>query len=275
MANVQSDENLAALSLLVERMTAESFLAETTVPGVEVHADRDVTWIVHPGSYWRNAGVMLRFSDTSAASRVDALLARYRLHGRGAGFWVSPAATPNDLASVLRARRLRCQKYYAAMVRVLSDRVPRPTAPTGLTIRRVEDVEAFATIPHPSIGALTTPLRRLAMARLNALAKDPSEKIRPLVAYLDGIPVGSGELFVGKRSAGIIGLFVPQERRGQGIGAAVLEYMCQQARTTGATTIGLIATSEGERLYTRRGFFEVARFGYWYRSFQNKKGSQP
>lgn len=32
--------------------------------------------------------------------------------------------------------------------------------------------------------------------------------------------------------------------------------------------MSLIATSAGEQLYARRGFAEVARFGYWYRSFQ-------
>jgi hypothetical protein len=29
------------------------------VPGVEMHRDRDVVWIVHGGQAWRNAGIMV------------------------------------------------------------------------------------------------------------------------------------------------------------------------------------------------------------------------
>jgi hypothetical protein len=86
----------ASLSLLVERNTAESFVAESVVSGVEVHADPDVTWVVHPGNVWRNAAVMIRISDSNAASRLDTLIARYRRHGRGMGFWLSPDARPTD-----------------------------------------------------------------------------------------------------------------------------------------------------------------------------------
>ena len=264
----------AALSLLVERMTAESLIAKAVVPGVEVHADRDVTWIVHPGSVWRNVAVMVRFTEATAADRVGSLLRRYRRHGRGAGFWISPAATPPDLTRVLREKRLRCRKYFPAMVRSLSWRPPNVATPAGVTIQRVRDVAAFARTPHPSVGALTTPLRRHAFARLNALVDDPSERIHAFVAYLDGDPAGASELFVGTETAGIIGLSVLAAHRGQGVGAALLEHTCQQARSHGASTIGLIATSDGERLYARRGFIEVARFGYWYQSHQNQKESR-
>jgi GNAT superfamily N-acetyltransferase len=100
------------------------------------------------------------------------------------------------------------------------------------------------------------------------VAASPS-RIVPFVAYLEGRPVGSGELFLGKRkSAGLIGLSVLEAYRGRGIGTALLEYSCQEAAARGETTLSLIATSDGEQLYVRRGFVEVARFGYWYRSFQ-------
>jgi GNAT superfamily N-acetyltransferase len=259
----------AELSRLVERNTAESFVAESVVPGVEVHADRDVTWIVHPGNVWRSAGVMIRFSEAQAASRLDAMLTRYCRHGRGMGLWVSPDAIPADLPSLLRARRLRCRKYYPAMVRTLSEPVAGLTVPIALIIRQVREVDSFETTPHPAIGPPTTPLRRQALSRLRALVETSASRIVPFVAYLDGRPVGASELFLGRRkSAGLIGLSVLEAYRGRGIGAALLEYACQEAATRGAATMSLIATSDGEQLYRRRGFTEVARFGYWYRSFQ-------
>ena len=258
----------AALSLLVERTTAESFEAESRVPGVEVHADPDSTWIVHPGSVWRNAAIMLRFSEADAAKRLDSMIARYRRHGRGMGLWVSPSAKPANLPAFLRARRFRCRKYYPAMVRVLLEPAERLKVPEALVIKQVRDVTDFEATSHPAIGPATTPLRRAALSRLQALAVTGS-RIVPFVAYLEGQPVGASELFLGKRkSAGLVGLSVLERYRRRGIGAALVEHVCREAASRGATTMSLIATSEGEPLYAQRGFTEVARFGYWYRSFQ-------
>jgi GNAT superfamily N-acetyltransferase len=265
----------AALSLLVERATAASFIAESVVPGVEVHADSDVTWVVHPGSVWRNAAVMIRLSNADAASRLDTMIARYRRHGRGMGLWLSPDARPTDLPALLRARRFRCRKHFPAMVRLLSQPVERLAVPSALVVQQVRDVKSFETTPHPAIGPPTTQLRRQALGRLRALVATSASRIVPFVAYQDGRPVGASELFLGRRgSAALIGLSVLEPYRGRGIGTALVEHTCQAAASRGATTLSLIATSEGEQLYARRGFVEAARFGYWYRSFQRARGSQ-
>ena len=259
------------LSRLVEWNTAESLLAEAVVPGVEVHADRDVTWIVHPGSVWRNAGVLVRLSDSKADARLDVLLARYRRHGRGMGLWISPAATPVDLQRRLETRRLRCRKHFPAMVRRLTRPAKKSASLPGLTIQQVRDVDEFASTPHPAIGLPTTPLRKVALARLRALVAAQPQTIVPFVAYVEGRPVGASELFLGSQgSAGLIGLSVLPDCRGRGIGGALLEHTCQQAADHGASTMALIATSDGEHLYARHQFVEVARFGYWYRSFQRE-----
>jgi len=50
--------------------------------------------------------------------------------------------------------------------------------------------------------------------------------------------------------------------------AGIVEHVCQEATRSRARRIVLLASSEGQRLYSQRGFVEVARFGYWYRSFQ-------
>ena len=185
------------------------------------------------------------------------------------GLWVSPDASPADLSALLRVRRFRCRKHFPAMVRTLSQPVERLKVPSTLVVQQVRDVESFETTPHPAIGPPTTQLRRQSLDRLRALVAASASRIVPFVAYLDGRPVGSSELFLGRRkSAGLIGLTVLEPYRGRGIGTALLEHTCQEAASRGATTLSLIATSEGEQLYARRGFVEVARFAYWYRSFQ-------
>src|SRR5215831_1661662 len=99
--------NRSEQALLVERHHAECFLAETRVPGVEVHQDRDVTWVIHNGQTWRNAGIMVRCQPRSAAQHLDRLVAPYRPHGRGIAFCISPASTPGNLPELLTDRQLR------------------------------------------------------------------------------------------------------------------------------------------------------------------------
>jgi GNAT superfamily N-acetyltransferase len=275
-----------AQALLIERHYAEWFLAERDIPGVEVHHDADVTWVVHAGPAWRNAGIMLRFSAASAERRLDTLLARYQAHGRGMGLWVSPSATPANLSSLLRARGLRCQKHFPAMIRTLagaglprrsaseSDRAearPRGTSAPALEIRRVSDTREYHDTPHPAIGPITTSLRRHALQRLHTLVSEDPGRIRAYVAWLKGTPVGAIELFLGSETAGLHNLSVLDAYKGRGIGSALVEHVCQEAVQTGAKTIALLASSEGQRLYERRGFAEVGRFGYWYRSFQRDR----
>ena len=255
-------------ALLVERHHAEWFLAEAVVPGAEVHRDRDITWVVHAGQAWRNAGIMVRFRASSAERRLDTLLARYERHGRGMALWISPSATPENLPELLRARRLRCQKHFPAMLRRLADPTPRRAVPAGLEIRRVVDVAEYERTPHPAIGPVTTPLRRQAFERLRALVADRSGRTRAFVAWLKGKPVGATELFLGSESAGLHSLSVLEGYEGGGIGSALIEHVCEDAVRSRAKTMVLLATTEGQRLYERRGFTEVGRFGYWYRSFQ-------
>jgi ribosomal protein S18 acetylase RimI-like enzyme len=258
-------------ALLVERHHAEWFLAEGTVPGAEVHRDRDVTWVVHSGHAWRNAGIMVRFSAASAERRLDTLLVRYQQHGRGMALWISPSATPEHLPALLRARRLRCQKNFPAMLRTLADAVARRAAPGALEIRPVVDVAEYESTPHPAIGPITTPLRRQAFERLRALVADRSGRTRAFVAWLKGRPVGAIELFLGSESAGLHSLTVLDGYQGSGIGSALIEHVCEDAVRSGAKTMVLLASAEGQRLYERRGFREVGRFGYWYRSFQRAR----
>ena len=58
-ATLWSCDTLSVVSvdsaLLVERHVAEWLRAQAIVPGVELHDDPDITWVVHPGRAWSNA----------------------------------------------------------------------------------------------------------------------------------------------------------------------------------------------------------------------------
>jgi GNAT superfamily N-acetyltransferase len=255
-------------ALLVERHIAEWLRAQAIVPGVELHDDPDITWVVHPGRAWSNAAVMIRLAARVAASRLDTLVDRYRAHRRGMGLWVSPAATPDTLPELLKARGLRCRKRFPAMLRDLKISKPLVKAPAGITIRPVDDVDLFRTIPHPSIGPLTTLLRRAAFESLRALVSGERDRCRAFVAWSGETPVGATLVFLGTECAGLNDVDVLDAYRRRGIGAALVDRSCRYAAESGASSIVLLATGMGQRVYERCDFVEVARFGYWYRSFR-------
>jgi GNAT superfamily N-acetyltransferase len=256
-------------ALLVERHVAEWFRSSAVVPGAEVHDDPDVTWVVDPGSVWSNAAVLVRFSDASAARRLDRLVARYRDDGRGMGLWISPSATPGNIEELMRARRLNCRKRFPAMVRDLAEPHAPRAMPRGLTIRSVEDPSELGKAAHPSIGPITTPRRRRMLDGYTARLLARPARTLSFVAWLDGKPVGASLLFLGKECAGLHDLTVLEELRGRGYGAPLLLHTCRAARKLGASRMALLATSDGQRVYERCKFVEVARFGYWYRSFRS------
>jgi GNAT superfamily N-acetyltransferase len=271
-ATLWSCDTLSVVSvdsaLLVERHVAEWLRAQAIVPGVELHDDPDITWVVHPGRAWSNAGVMIRLAARVAASRLDTLVDRYRAHRRGMGLWVSPAATPATLPELLKARGLRCRKRFPAMRRDLSIARPLAKAPAGITIRPVDEVDLFRTTPHPSIGPLTTPLRRAAFESLGALVTGKPDRCRAFVAWSGDTAVGATLVFLGTECAGLHDVDVLEAHRGRGIGAALVDRSCRYTAESGASSIVLLATGMGQRVYERCDFVEVARFGYWYRSFQ-------
>ena len=156
---------------------------------------------------------------------------------------------------------LRCRKHFPAMIRRLGGEHPPPSSPPAVEILPFDPTTAV-------LGSATTARGRCEVERLRVLLTDRQRRTRVFVARLDGVEAGRVELFVGTTCSGIHGISVRESVQGRGIGSALLEHACREAANAGSPAVVLLATTEGQRLYERRGFVEVARFGYWYRSFQ-------
>ncbi|MBZ5631779.1 MAG: hypothetical protein LAO55_01515 [Acidobacteriia bacterium] len=76
----------SALGSIVTRNLEAWYAAQADVPGIEVHRDPDITWMLSNGTTWSNSGTSLRFNASKAARRLDQILKRYAGHGRGVGF---------------------------------------------------------------------------------------------------------------------------------------------------------------------------------------------
>jgi N-acetylglutamate synthase-like GNAT family acetyltransferase len=256
----------AELAQAHEDVHAEYYRSLKGAPGFEIHDDLDITWKVTPGAAWSNCGVRLRMSTDYCDKRLKQILLRYRQNGRGAGFWIGPAAQPTNLESHLLKHGLHCRKYFPAMSFDTEKRFPRGVQKTTLKIKiePLSDFEIFQKHPHPSIGPLTTKIRKLNLESQRFLLNQKPQTTNFFVALLDGIPIGICSSFLGSKTASLFDVGVLEKYRRRGVGTALVRHACTFARDHNASHVTLIATNEGFSVYERLGFREIAKFGFWY-----------
>jgi len=233
------------------------------VPGAVVHRETDITWMTQEGSVWRNGGVGVRFGEGTVASRLNQILANFRK--RGVGFWIDADATPPDLEAPLKRRRFRCRKYFPGMCCDL-DEVPNVPVPRGVTIAAVGDHGMYEQQPHPYFGRISTPIRRYELARLASLSARSPRDVFDFAAIENGRPIGACTLALSASAAGLHDVGIVADRRGRGVGSALVAHALRFARKQRYEHAVLIATGLGFRMYQRVGFREVCRVGYWYRA---------
>ena len=260
---------------LVEEHYAEWYRLQGSVPGVEVHDDPDITWVVLPVWGFDNVGIGLRFQPSSVERRLDEILDRYGAADVGAGFWVSPLSEPDDLEERLRRRALRCRKYFPGMRCDLRALPETPPAQEGLEIRQVEDHGIFnAKVAHPYLGRITTTIRSANLARATERVRRHPDRVFDWIAVRGGSPVGVCTLFLGSRSAGFHDVGVLPGARGHGVATALMDHACRFARSRGYDAAVLLSTALAYSVYERVGFREVCRIGYWYQGKTAKARAQ-
>ncbi len=246
------------------------YAAQADVPGVEVHRDPDITWMLSNGTTWSNSGTSIRFEPKTARKRLDDILKRYAEHGRGFGFWVDADATPADIEEHLKQRGFRCRKRFPGMWSDLA-KLPAIKVPAGIRIVRTPHHSMYLRHPHPYFGPITTALRRHELNRLAHLAAEWPDRFFDFVALAAGNrPVGACSMFLHETklefSAGFYDVGVLEKERGRGIASAMVAYALRFAKERGATQAVLLASGMGYGTYKRAGFREVCKIAYWYRS---------
>jgi GNAT superfamily N-acetyltransferase len=247
----------------VWRHHEEWYAMHARVPGATVHRDPDITWMAQGGRVWLNGGVAVRFREGTVVPRLTQVLARFK--ERGVGFWIDPEATPADVEAHLKRHRFRCRKYFPGMycdLHALKDVL----LPQGVTILPVIDHGMYEEMPHPYFGRISTPIRRYELARLVSLATRIPRDVFDFVAVERGQPIGACTLALSGSAAGLHDVGVVADRRGRGVGSALVLHALRFARAQHYQHAVLIATGIGFQMYQRIGFREVCRIGYWYRA---------
>jgi GNAT superfamily N-acetyltransferase len=202
-----------------------------------------------------NSVTPLRAGRDALADKIDRAIGFYARHGLPPAFRVSPFSQPRDLADALTARGFTPMMETLVMARVIE--------PADETDDRVEFIEAFddgwrALFVDPGADAIQAAIRAETLARGDASA---FARLRS-----DGETVAIGVVSVDGAWAGIHGMRTRADRRGEGLGGAVIQRLLDEAHRRGATRayLQVEAVNAGAiRLYARRGFTEAYRYGYW------------
>ncbi len=95
-----------------------------------------------------------------------------------------------------------------------------------------------------------------------------------LVAWVGESPVGSGELLLGSTPE-LRNLHVNEDRRGQGIGSAILDEAERLSAEAGAVAVGVgLENSGARRLYERRGYLGTGELTTTTYSYFDRDGVQ-
>jgi ribosomal protein S18 acetylase RimI-like enzyme len=261
------DATRDALALAVQRNQAEWIRFEGLhLSDVELHDDRDVTWVCSDTTGRPNAVAMARFADGHADPRIAQIARRYRAFNSSTVWWVGPDSSPATLGKSLRAAGFHCFKHFPGMALDLRRVVKSHRLPPNLKLAQVADFSIFEKREHPYFGPMTTERRRNFLDAERLLCAARPRRAFAFVASIDGEPLGHALIFLGAGVAGVFDVGVVRRARGRGIGRAVTVAAVSHAKRLGYRYAVLQASGEGEGVYRRIGFEEVCRISLWFHS---------
>ena len=241
------------LTLAYEANLAEWWQAHILASGGTADCTRGLDWSLdkHGGG---SSMHRIRLDEAGFDAVIDRCLDEAVPHGSAVWAYVSQHATPEDAIQRLRAMGFHHNKRFDVFIHRL-DGLEVPALRAGVTIERLTGLDRFSKqVPHPYVGAVTTPARKQAIAAEQSLIQSRPDDFFSWLLCIDGVPVSSVTVLITDGMAGIYNVGTVEAARGQGHAGTLLTYALGQARQAGATAAGLIAVARAEALYERVGF---------------------
>ena len=231
------------------------------LPGAEVHAGSDATWV---GSslpfHGLNHVLRLDLRGTAAAieARIDDIDAALRRTGSvPATWWIGPSTAPTDLARRLHARGfIDAEPEHGMVIDV------KTVAPASGDVEQVQDaagLDAFLAVMAQAYG-WSDDGRSAALSELYGTPVAAPE--RPwwhVVVRRDGRPAACASLFTTGDHAFVTNVGTIPAARGAGLGTTATLAVLEIAARLGFRRASLTASLMGRGVYARIGFREDAR----------------
>ena len=212
-----------------------------------------------------NAANLARFTEASAADRIDAVRDFFGRLGVPFRWFFGPTSTPADLPARLEAAGLVQVSNSPGMALDIATMRDEPAAVAGLEVREVADrgdFEAWLRVCVESFP-FDAGIADVWRAVHEPLGFGEASPLHNHVAWLHGRPVAVSALLYGREAAGIWNVGALADVRGRGIGRETTLAALRAARSAGATVSVLGSSPMGLPVYTRIGFEEVCRIRHF------------
>jgi GNAT superfamily N-acetyltransferase len=220
------------------------------------------TAIPHP---WYNGILSSKAPTRNESQNIQTTLAYFQeCKVDGFTWWLEPGLKPAAWMETLKSFGFGYTDETPGMAIDLSSLPRNLQHSSQLLYRVVHDQETLSEWTHTFILGYQLPTE--IEIPFNELLGSLGFELpfRHYIGYLYGKPVATSTLFLGAGVAGVYNVATIPEARGQGIGAALTLYPCQQALNLGYRA-GVLQSSEmGYRVYERLGFHTVCQMDHFY-----------
>lgn len=199
------------------------------------------------------------FSARDADRRIEEIIERFRERRRSFRWWITPAASPPNLADLLREHGVNHAYSSAGMTLDAGRGSARPLtggpkpAPQIRRVRTDADMQLFGEI-------LTTVFERpradagIWVDAYSQCGYDDPSPWAHFIGYADDIPSATASVLLCGEVAGIYLVGTLPSARGRGLGTATTWAAIHHARARGARHVALQSSEMGERVYRSMGF---------------------
>lgn len=226
----------------------------------DVHNSESISWcITNIPLVVCNIVFKARLRPEHVDSTIETLVEKARARNVPLRWLIGKDTEPPNLGERLLAHGFTILESGPLMAIDLHSLLQAAHLPGNVTISKIKDgdqLEAWCRIVAECFGI--PPKRAPAMSRWFKMMDSKSQMCFYL-AFQDGEPVATSQLFAGEGVAGIYYVATLPKARNQGIGYAVTHRALQDGLNMGYRVGTLQATPIGESLYLKMGFKEVRR----------------
>lgn len=235
-------------------------------PNVELSVGRYLTWLMTDlPDHFMNLVVCTQLPSEGIDDLIESTLTHFRAMNIRKLSWLAHEGVPSiEINKVLLAHGLTYKESFASEMAVdlslLLDDLP---VHSGLRIVPVVDADMLRKWIHvASIGfKISEKFEKVWHDFFTDAIFIP--QFRTYLALLNGIPVGTSQLFLSEGVAGIYNVTCVPEARGQGIGSAITLAPLLKARGMGYRIGVLQASQRGYNVYRRLGFQDVGKLSLY------------
>ena len=235
-------------------------------PSVELSVGKYLTWLVTSmPDHFMNLVVCTEVPSAGFDELIDNALNHFRTLNIKRLSWLTEEGLPaREVKNCLETHGLRFDESFAtemaADLMTIKEDVPRPE---NLRIIPVEGEESLRKWIHVASVGFRVPFEFEDTWYEFFAEPACASPFRTYLAFLDGKPVATSQLFTSAGVAGIYNVTCLPEARGQGIGTGVVLAPLLAAREMGYRVAILQASSMGYNVYRRLGFQDFGKLSLY------------